>query len=117
MGRKTITRNTFPISNFLRISGVSNHTFYGLPSINASKVMCFVVVCCLVLFVQLCKQRQSPVFTSQHLFLMLSARGLSSKWKSDCAMLGCTGQVAPSIEVGVGYRSNDLIHIIPFCLR
>ena len=75
--------------------------------------------CCCLLFgaVCACANEDKVCFTSQHLFLMLSARGLSSKWKSDCAMLGCTGQVAPSIEVEIGYRSNDPIHIIPFCLR
>ena len=77
------------------------------------------VFCCCLLFgaVCACANEDKVRFTSQHLFLMLSAQGLSSKWKSDCAMLGCTGQVAPSIEVGVGCKSNDPIHIIKFCVK
>ena len=70
----------------------------------------FFVVCLLLGAVP--AERHKVCFTSQHLFLMLSAQGPSSKWQSASVLLGCIRQVVPSIKVGVGYRSNDPIHII-----
>ena len=57
-------------------------------------MMCFVV--CL-LFGAVHAERHKVCFTGQHLFLMLSAQGPSSKWKSECVMLDCTGSYSGDI--------------------